>query len=66
MLDYLQEAMKLFKELTPENQANLLIYTRVAHAAENSVKKYINRTMNEALDEGEKQEGSDTELEPKA
>jgi len=46
ILDYLKEAMTLFKELTPENQANLLMYTRVAHTAENSVKKSINRALN--------------------
>ena len=38
--------MALFKELTPENQANLLMYTRVAHSAESSVKKSINRALN--------------------
>ena len=46
MLDYLKEAMALFKELTPENQASLLMYTRVAHSAESSVKKSINRVLN--------------------
>ena len=45
-LDYLKEAMALFKELTPENQATLLTYTRVAHSAEASVKKSINRALN--------------------
>ena len=46
MLDYLTEAMELFKELTPENQANLLMYTRVAHSVENSLKKSVSRAMN--------------------
>ena len=41
MLDYLKEAMALFKELTPENQVNLLTYTRLAHTAESSVKKSL-------------------------
>ena len=41
MLDYLKEAMELFKELTPENQASLLMYTRLAYMAERSVKKSL-------------------------
>jgi uncharacterized protein YdeI (YjbR/CyaY-like superfamily) len=41
ILDYQEEVMALFKELTPENQANLLLYTRLAHLAECSVKKSL-------------------------
>ena len=44
-LDYLKEAMELFKELTPENQATLLSYTRVAHTSENAVKKSVTRAL---------------------
>jgi len=39
LLGHLEEAMELFKELTPENQINLLTYTRLAYKAECSVKK---------------------------
>ena len=39
VLDYSKEAMELFKELTPENQINLLTYTRLAYKAECSAKK---------------------------
>ena len=45
ILDYLKEAMQLFKELTPENQMQLLMYTRVAHAAEQNIKKSINDAL---------------------
>ena len=34
-----EEAMELFKKLTPENQANLLACTRLAFKAECSVKR---------------------------
>ena len=41
MLGHLKEATKLFRELTPENQANLLKYARVARTAENAAKKSV-------------------------
>ena len=58
ILDHMTEAMKLFKELTPENQANLLLYTKLAHTAEKSVKKSINRALNgeDAVSAEQKQE----------
>ena len=40
-MDYLKEAMELFKELTPENQASLLMCTRLAYMSECSVKKSL-------------------------
>jgi uncharacterized protein YejL (UPF0352 family) len=39
------EVMQLFSELSPENQNTLLMYTRVAHAAENAVKQSFNRAL---------------------
>jgi hypothetical protein len=39
------EAMRLFSELSPENQNMLLMYTRVAHIAENAVKQSVNRAL---------------------
>jgi ABC-type lipoprotein export system ATPase subunit len=39
------EAMQLFRELSPENQNTLLMYTHIAHVAENAVKKNVNRAL---------------------
>ncbi|GHS94104.1 hypothetical protein AGMMS50276_06040 [Synergistales bacterium] len=38
-----KETMEIFKELSPENQANLLMYARLAYTAECSVKKSLER-----------------------
>ena len=36
-----EEMMELFKELSEENQRNMLMCTRLAYIAENSVKKSL-------------------------
>jgi hypothetical protein len=36
-----EEAMEIFKELSAENQANLLMYARLAYIAECAVKKSL-------------------------
>jgi hypothetical protein len=46
-----EEAMRLFKELSPDNQETLLMYARVAHEAEKSVKKSINRALKQEVEE---------------
>jgi hypothetical protein len=38
-----EELKDIFKELTPENQVNLLTNARLARSAENAVKKSIHR-----------------------
>lgn len=43
--DQEREIMKIFKELSPKNQHTLLMYARVAHIAEESIKKSINRAL---------------------
>jgi hypothetical protein len=39
------EILEIFKNLSPENQQTLLMYARVAHTAENSVRKSVERAL---------------------
>ena len=41
MQDYEEEVMEIFKRLSSENQANLLMCTRLAYVAECSIKKTL-------------------------
>ena len=43
--------MELFKELSPENQANLLMRARLAYTAECSVKKSLTSLENISAEE---------------
>ena len=43
--DVITEIIDIFGELSPESQQTLLMYIRVAHMAENSVKKSIKRAI---------------------
>ena len=45
MSDAEQEIMKIFEELSPDNQHTLLMYARVAYIAEDSIKKSITRAL---------------------
>jgi hypothetical protein len=40
-MNYEQELVKIFKDLTPENQANLLTHAKLAGIAETAVKKSL-------------------------
>ena len=43
--EVITEIVDIFGELSPESQQTLLMYIRVAHMAENSVKKSIKKAI---------------------
>ena len=45
MTEVIMEIVDIFSELSPESQQTLLMYIRVAHMAENSVKKSIKKAI---------------------
>ena len=45
MTDVIMEIVDIFSELSHESQQTLLMYIRVAHMAENSVKKSIKKAI---------------------
>ena len=40
-----KEIIKIFGELLPENQHTFLMYARVAHTAENALRKSVSRAL---------------------
>ena len=42
MSDNKAKALRIFRQLTPKHQADLLAWVKLAHVAENSVRKSMN------------------------
>ena len=42
MSDNMAKALRIFRQLTPEHQSDLLAWVKLAHVAENSVRKSMN------------------------
>ncbi|MDR0571668.1 MAG: hypothetical protein LBG48_02320 [Rickettsiales bacterium] len=40
-----KEIIKIFTDLSPENQHTLLMYARVAHTAEGAIRKAVSRAL---------------------
>ena len=51
----IMEIVEIFGELSPESQQTLLMYIRVAHMAENSMRK----TIKKAIASGKDKSGTD-------
>ena len=51
--EVIMEIVEIFGELSPESQQNLLMYIRVAHMAENSVKKSIKKAISNGKDKSD-------------
>lgn len=45
MTETIMEIVDIFSELSPESQQTLLMYIRVAHMAENSLRKSIKKAI---------------------
>lgn len=65
MSDLKKEAMEIFRELSPENQANLLMCTRLAYIAERSVKKSLTGPAEQEKNEEKEQEPTEPDAEQK-
>ena len=48
--EVIMEIVDIFSELSPESQQNLLMYIRVAHMAENSMRKTIKKAIASSKD----------------
>ena len=53
MNNVMVEIVDILGELSPESQKNLLMYIRVAHMAESSVKKSVRRAMAGSIENAE-------------
>ena len=51
--EVIMEIVEIFGELSPESQQNLLMYIRVAHMAENSMRKTIKKAISNGKDKSD-------------